>query len=98
MLNNIFGRKKSVAEEPGQSHPIERQSRPVKPVFTGADCERCGATGTRIVYGLPAPGSDLEDQAGRGEIVFGGCVVSREQPTHTCSNCGSRWRIDSRLR
>lgn len=93
MLSKLFRRKNSVLELPQQPSPISRRSPSTTAVFAGEECERCGTTGTRIVYGLPTV--DTESVAQRGEIVLGGCRVEVNQPTHSCSNCKARWRIES---
>ena len=91
MLSKLFRRKNSVVEESQQSRPIPQRTPPQTPVFSGEECDRCGTTGTRIVYGLPTV--DTESVARRGEIVLGGCRVEDNQPTHSCSNCKAHWRI-----
>ena len=91
MLSKLFRRKNSVVEESQQSRPIPQRTPPQTPVFSGEECDRCGTTGTRIVYGLPTV--DTESVAQRGEIVLGGCRVEVNQPTHSCPKCKVRWRV-----
>ena len=53
-------------------------------------CGVCG--GTRIVpiqYGLP--GSQMMEQAERGDIELGGCLVYPGQPERRCRACGATW-------
>jgi hypothetical protein len=91
MLSKLFRRKNSVVEESQQSRPTPRRSPPQTPVLSSEECDRCGTTGTRIVYGLPTV--DTESVAQRGEIVLGGCRVEVNQPTHSCPKCKVRWRV-----
>ncbi|MBE1534691.1 hypothetical protein [Actinomadura algeriensis] len=49
-------------------------------------CPHCGGAPIPIVYGLP--GSDLFEEAERGKVVLGGCVVWEGNPRWHCSACG----------
>jgi hypothetical protein len=40
----------------------------------------------RIAYGFPS--GDMFEAADRGEIVLGGCLISRSSPTTSCRKCG----------
>jgi hypothetical protein len=54
----------------------------------------CGSEDTvPIVYGLPT--RELEEAAGRGELVLGGCLVSFDAPNRACQNCGHECRAPS---
>ena len=55
-------------------------------------CPSCGeVSGVRIVYGMPDV--DLVDQAERGLVVLGGCMVEPDQPTWAClrEECRAEW-------
>jgi hypothetical protein len=52
-----------------------------------AKCPRCGSSdAVPIVYGYPD--GDLFEQAQRGEVAIGGCVIMGDDPTHRCRACG----------
>lgn len=53
-------------------------------------CPVCGEIGIPIVYGLP--GFELQEAAGRGEVVIGGCVIFGNDPDHQCRSCEHTWR------
>ena len=50
-------------------------------------CRACGATGEPlpIVFGYPT--DELFEQARRGEVVLGGCIVSDDDPEFACAIC-----------
>lgn len=56
-------------------------------------CPNCGSeSAARIAYGLPGPLDEktrymLENK----EIIFGGCIISDDSPTHQCNSCGKRF-------
>lgn len=54
-------------------------------------CPACGDAGkvVPIIYGRPGP--DLLEAAKRGEVVLGGCVVSKGSPSWRCRACGKEW-------
>ena len=53
-------------------------------------CPNCNSSNViPIVYGMPAP--DLQEQAERGEVKLGGCVVTDEDPDLYCNDCGSEF-------
>jgi hypothetical protein len=49
----------------------------------------CSEDTVLIVYGLPT--RELEEAAGRGELVLGGCLVSFDAPDRACENCSHEW-------
>ena len=54
------------------------------------NCPSCNeTTGVDIVYGMP--GLELFEQAERGEIALGGCVIEENQPFYRCLACGFEW-------
>lgn len=56
---------------------------------TSQDVERCPECHGRVVpiaYGFPGP--EMFEAAERGEIVLGGCMLDRDDPTHSCE-CGA---------
>ncbi len=51
------------------------------------ECPSCGASKVlRIVYGLP--GLELAEDAQRGKVALGGCVITGEDPEWRCAKCG----------
>lgn len=59
-------------------------------------CPQCREkAGVNIVYGMPT--RDLAEQAERGEVVLGGCVLEENQPERHCTACGADWLIKRRL-
>lgn len=48
-------------------------------------------TGVPIVYEMPS--IPLAEQAERGEVVLGGCVVEENQPDRRCLACEAEWKI-----
>ena len=55
-------------------------------------CPECGSKDTLpIVFGYPD--DKLGELAGLGLVVLGGCIVSGEDPTHTCRECHAAWRL-----
>jgi len=55
-------------------------------------CPSCSSPRVRrIIYGEPSP--DLGEQATRGEIVLGGCVLFGNDPKWDCPDCGNRFGI-----
>lgn len=54
-------------------------------------CPNCNSAKViPVVYGYP--GKELDEMAGRGEIILGGCCVNDSQPTCRCFACGHAWR------
>jgi hypothetical protein len=63
---------------------------------TNPRCPTCGARGIPLVYGYPDDG--LMEAAERGQVDLGGCVLSDDDPTRTCSR-GHTWgRLSDRAR
>lgn len=59
----------------------------------GCRCPSCGTdTGRPVVRGMPT--EELVQAVDRGEldVVFGGCCVTSDDPTHACSTCGVQFR------
>jgi len=53
-------------------------------------CPRCAKLDPiPIVYGLPGPG--LVEQADRGEVEIGGCLIWPDQPNFVCRACGENY-------
>ena len=50
------------------------------------NCPQCKAKGTirAILYGMP----DLENMPDPNKYSIGGCVISGNDPTHECIECG----------
>jgi hypothetical protein len=59
------------------------------PTRAAPSCPVCGLQGVPIVYGFPLIG-DMQD-AERGLILLGGCVMEDEDPRWACDG-GHRWR------
>lgn len=54
------------------------------------DCPKCNKNdGVDIVYGMPSP--ELAEQAEKGLIALGGCIVEENQPVYRCLDCGYEW-------
>lgn len=54
-------------------------------------CPRCkSAKVVPIVYGYPVDPEAIR-QAERGELVFGGCVLSGRDPRWACIDCRHEW-------
>ena len=54
-------------------------------------CPVCGAEAIPVAYGYPTSG--MADEADRGELVLGGCVVGLPDgdPSWACPSCGIRF-------
>lgn len=53
-------------------------------------CPRCGAkTVARILWGFPYLTEALEKDMEAGRVVLGGCCVSDDDPTWSCTTCGA---------
>lgn len=39
-----------------------------------------------ILYGMPGP--EMLEEAERGEIKIGGCIIEGDAPTFRCTSCG----------
>ena len=53
-------------------------------------CPSCGSTDiVRIAYGYPGP--EMVEEAEKGTIVLGGCVISEDNPYSQCKSCGTQW-------
>ena len=56
------------------------------------ECPKCGGPDiAMILYGLPQMSKDLEKKVKDKKIVFGGCVVSKNDPELECNDCGWRY-------
>lgn len=56
-----------------------------------ATCPICVGPAVEIAYGLPD--GELMEEARRGEVAIGGCIVEPGQPTHKCRMCRARLRL-----
>ena len=55
-----------------------------------AQCPACGSLKVApIVYGLPS--EELEEEAKRGNVVLGGCLVDEHNPEWACQTCDHSW-------
>jgi hypothetical protein len=53
-------------------------------------CPNCAGTDVRpIAYGLP--GAEMAEDAARGKIKLGGCIVMPGNPDFHCNSCGLKW-------
>lgn len=53
-------------------------------------CPDCSSSQVRqIVYGEPGP--DLWEQAEKGLVTLGGCLLEAESPSWNCADCGNRF-------
>ena len=56
------------------------------------ECPECGGTDIAMIFwGLPQMSKDLEKKVKDKKIVFGGCVVSKNDPELECNDCGWRY-------
>lgn len=53
-------------------------------------CPKCAGRAIPILYGLPGP--EAEEQARRGEVEIGGCMIGAGEPDWRCTKCGHGWR------
>ena len=57
-----------------------------------SECPKCGGTDiAMILYGLPPESEFLKEEVKKKKIVFGGCIVSKNNPELECNDCG--WRF-----
>ena len=55
-------------------------------------CSKCGGTDiAMILYGLPSDSEFLKEEVKKKKIVFGGCIVSKNNPELECNDCGWRY-------
>ena len=55
-------------------------------------CPECGGTDiAMILYGLPSHELQNSKKVKEKKIVFGGCVVRRDNPELECNDCGWRY-------
>jgi hypothetical protein len=53
-------------------------------------CPHCGSQRcVPVAYGFPS--TDLQEEAERGEVVLGGCIIWGGQPEWVCMACGLEW-------
>jgi hypothetical protein len=57
-------------------------------------CPQCGsADAVPIAYGLPS--FDMFEEAERGEVALGGCIVSGNDPAWQCTSCKQRFGAEA---
>ena len=57
-----------------------------------SECPKCGGTDIAIIFwGLPDGSEFLKEAVKRKIIVFGGCIVSKNNPEMECNDCGWRY-------
>jgi len=57
-----------------------------------SECPKCGGTDIAIIFwGLPDGSEFLKEAVKRKIIVFGGCIVSKNNPELECNDCGWRY-------
>ena len=44
-----------------------------------------------IEYGLP--GFKMEEEAMKGKIHLGGCMIEEDSPDFHCNDCGREWEV-----
>ena len=53
-------------------------------------CPACGSTRiANIMYGKPRHSSELTQRVRNGEIVYGGCCITGDDPSWQCVTCES---------
>ena len=56
------------------------------------ECPKCGGTDiAMILWGLSSNSEFLQEEIKKKKIVFGGCVVSKNNPEMECNDCGWRY-------
>ncbi len=56
------------------------------------ECPRCGGDDIAVIlWGMPNFSEELENKVKQKKIVFGGCMVSRNDPKLECNDCGHRF-------
>ena len=61
-------------------------------LFFMSECPKCGGTDIAIIFwGLPDGSEFLKEGVKRKKIVFGGCIVSKNNPELECNDCGWRY-------
>jgi len=56
-----------------------------------SECPKCGGTDIAIIFwGLPDGSEFLKEAVKRKIIVYGGCIVSKNNPELECNDC--KWR------
>lgn len=64
-------------------------------------CPSCGSRKVaEILWGFPAFTEDVEHRHEKGELVFGGCVITvpgSDMARWECLACGSRWLDRARV-
>lgn len=69
----------------GSSKTIEDRYYKRKP----RKCPKCGSVKVaRILYGMPLLSESLLKDLEDGKVVTGGCVITENQPSWQCSQCG----------
>ena len=57
-----------------------------------SECPKCGGTDiAMILYGLPSGELQNSKKVKEKKIVFGGCVIRRNDPKLECNDCGWRY-------
>ena len=57
-------------------------------------CPKCGAPVYKILYGEPMMNEDEYFKTYGEHVIFGGCCISDDSPSHQCSNCGKQFVFD----
>jgi len=53
-------------------------------------CPACGSNRVaRILYGKPSHRPQLMEKVREGKIVFGGCIIDRDNPSWKCLACAT---------
>ena len=62
-----------------------------KMYMNGEKCPQCSKKDSivPIVYGYPSP--ELLNEADKGKVSLGGCVIRSENPNYNCNDCGNQW-------
>jgi len=57
-----------------------------------SECPKCGGADIAIIFwGLPDGSEFLKEAVKRKIIVYGGCIVSKNNPELECNDCGWRY-------
>ena len=53
-------------------------------------CPKCKSLNVvSIIYGMPAP--ELAEDAEKGNVILGGCVIHEDAREYHCKKCNHEW-------
>ena len=55
-----------------------------------SECPKCGSSNViKIIYGLPS--YELFQDAEKGKVKLGGCIIREDNPNWYCKDCEHEW-------